>query len=344
MNRWMYRAVAVAAATATLFLAACSKPSDSTAGGRSDGKLTTVTVRHSWLPDDLLLPIVAAKHMGFYEKEGIVVVDQIGNGGAVAAQLVANGNVMIGVGEAANVLNARKAGLPIVNIATQMQDQPNALVTMKSSGINGWKDLVGKRIGTTTTSSGHVGLLATLKKQGIAESDVNLVNFPPGAALTTLPSGRIDAAGTFLGNIASVDFQDKLNVLTYSDGGFKAPSSGYFVREDTLVRDKDLLVRWLRATLKGLRYAIDNPAEAAKYLASEYANVKVENITAMWKLNSRFIDTPAIVQHGLGYQDPTGWDALKEALVATKSIGADLDVSKAFTTQILDQIPRDQRS
>lgn len=324
-----------------LALAACGNPSSNEPGG--DG-LTIVTVRHSWLPDDVMMPIVAAKQKGYYKEEGLRVVDQVGNGGATAAQLVANGDVMIGVGEAANVLNARSKGLPIVNIGTQIQSQPNCLVSMKSSGIKSWKDLVRRKIGTTTTSSGHVGLLATLKAQGIKENDVELVNFPAGAALTSLPLGKVDAAGTFLGNIAAVPFRDDLNVLTFAEGGYDAPSTGYFVHEKTLKNNKDMLVRWLRATLKGLRYTLDHPAEVGQMLASEYANVKAEDVTAKWELDKQFVDTPTIKEHGLGYQVPSGWDQLAQALAAVNAVPAGIDVKAAYTNDVVKQIDVNVRS
>lgn len=340
MSKFLRPAAAALAATAVLALAACGGgPASNT---DADGR-TTVTLRHSWIPDDLMMPVVAAKQLGFYTEENITLVDQVGNGGATSAQLVANGDVLVGVGEAAHVLNARNSGLPIVYIATQIQDQPNVLVTMKESGIDTWEEVRGKTIGTTTTSSGHVGLRAALQSQGIDESEVTFVNFPAGAALTTLPTGEIDAAGSFLGNIAAVDFYDDVSYLTYSDAGYRAPSTGFFVHEKTIEEQPDVLERFLRATLKGLRYAIDNPDEVAELFPAEYANVDPVGLAAKWKLNAQFVDTPAIAEHGLGYIDPAGWDSLKEGLVLAEQIPADFDLDGSFSTAILDKIPIEER-
>lgn len=340
MSKFFRPAAAMLAATAVLALAACGGGSASSVD--ADGR-ATVTLRHSWIPDDLMMPVVAAKQLGFYADENITLVDQVGNGGATSAQLVANGDVLIGVGEAAHVLNARNSGLPIVYIATQIQDQPNVLVTMKESGIDSWDDLRGKTIGTTTTSSGHVGLRAALLSQGIGESEVTFVNFPAGAALTTLPTGEIDAAGSFLGNIAALDFYDDVSFLTYSDAGYRAPSTGFFVHEDTVEDDPELLERFLRATLKGLRYAIDNPAEVAELFPAEYANVDPVGLAAKWELNAQFVDTPTVAEHGLGYIDPAGWESLKEGLVLAEQIPADFEIDGSYTTAILDEIPVEDR-
>lgn len=341
MSKLSRPVAAVVAVTAALALAACSgTKSEPTVD--SQGR-STVTLRHSWIPDDLMMPVVAAKQLGFYADENITVVDQVGNGGATSAQLVANGDVLVGVGEAAHVLNARNSGLPIVYVATQIQDQPNVLVTMKESGITTWEDVRGKTIGTTTTSSGHVGLRAALKAQGIDESEVTFVNFPAGAALTTLPTGEIDGAGSFLGNIAAVDFYEDVNFLTYSEAGYQAPSTGFFVHEKSLESQKDVLVRFFRATFKGLRYAIDNPDEVAELFPAEYANVDPVGLAAKWKLNAQFVDTPAVAENGLGYIDPAGWESLKEGLVLAEQIPADMDIKGAFSTAILDEIPLDER-
>ncbi len=342
MSKFTRNAVVAVAAIAVLLLTACSSSSP---GGSTDAEgKTTVTLRHSWIPDDLMMPVVAAKQLGFYAEENITLVDQVGNGGATSAQLVANGDVMIGVGEAAHVLNARNQGLPIVYIATQIQDQPNVLVTMTESGIATWDDLKGKTIGTTTTSSGHVGLRAALASQGIDESEVTFVNFPAGAALTTLPTGEIDAAGSFLGNIAALDFYDDVSYLTYSEAGYVAPSTGFFVNESTLEGQADLLERFLRATLKGLRYAIDNPDEVAELFPNEYANVDPVGLAAKWKLNAQFVDTPAVAENGLGFIDPAGWESLRDALALAEQIPADFDLDGAYSTALLDKIPVEDRS
>src|SRR5690606_24242535 len=113
------------------------------------------------------LPWVAARDAGYYEEEGIVLVEQAGNGGATAVQLVASGQVMIGTGESAHVLAAQANGVDLVSILQLYQEQPMAVVTLKSSGIESWEDLEGKRIGGTASSSGTGAIYASMKLVGV---------------------------------------------------------------------------------------------------------------------------------------------------------------------------------
>lgn len=306
--------------------------------------LTTVTLRQSWIPDDLYLPYAMAIGKGYYEAEGINLVMQVGNGGATAAKLVANGNVMIGTGEAANVIVARSQGLPVVSVAVQIQDTPAAVIALKSSGISTWKDLVGKKVAGTAASSTTVQFNAALKLQGIDPASVEFVNLPANAQFQALQAGQVDAALTFIGNIFSLPNQGgDLSVMTFKSAGLEAPSTSIFVSEEFLAGNKDLLAGFLRATLKGLKDAIANPAEAAEFMAAQFALVNQDDVLGKWKLNEPFFTSSVSQANGLGFQDLARWQALEKVLLEGDNIKTTVDVTKAFTNEIVESIPKQDR-
>lgn len=339
MKRKILGVVALAAVVG-IVLSGCAG-GQSGASSSSDGALTTVTLRHSWIPDDLMMPITAAKELGYYKDEGIDMQDQVGDGGATAAKLVANGTVMIGVGEGAHVLTARSNGLDIVNFATQNQWSPLALVSLKKNNITTWDDLRGKKISISFTSSAYAMLQAALKEHGLSESDVQFVNLAAGADLTTaLPNGDIDVASTFVGNIAPLDYRDDLNVLTLADGGIRWPSTGYFVKESFL-KDKnnqELLTRFLRATMKGYRYSLDDPDASAKLLAKAYPDVDATAAADRFKMDQPFMEGD-LGDSPLGWQNLDYWNAAYESMQAAELLGpTKVDVKASFTNDIVEAV------
>lgn len=67
-------------------------------------------------------------------------------------------------------------------------------------GINSIKDLKGKKIGVEIGFVDHLLLLNGLKKNGLKESDVTLVNVPTNETPQVLASGDVDAIGAWQPN------------------------------------------------------------------------------------------------------------------------------------------------
>jgi NitT/TauT family transport system substrate-binding protein len=64
-------------------------------------------------------------------------------------------------------------------------------------GINSIKDLKGKKIGVEIGFVDHLLLLNALKKNGLTEADVELVNVPTNETPKVLASGQVDAIGAW---------------------------------------------------------------------------------------------------------------------------------------------------
>jgi len=64
-------------------------------------------------------------------------------------------------------------------------------------GINSVKDLKGKKIGVEIGFVDHLLILNALKKNGLKESDVELVNVPTNETPKVLASGQVDAIGAW---------------------------------------------------------------------------------------------------------------------------------------------------
>lgn len=329
-----------AASALALALGACSSgPDANTTPEQNEGGLDLVTLRHSWVPDQITLPYAAAQAFGFYEEEGILLVDQPGNGGATAVQLVANGDVMFGTGEASHLLSAQTRGIELVGVMQQYQENPNAVIALKDSGITDWEHLRGKSIGGAVASSGHLATLAALQIQGIDESEIDFVNLSPGAQFAALTEGQIDAAGTFLGNLAGLpEIRDNVNILTVGEAGYITPSTVLFTTPELIENNPDLVQRFVRASLKGLRAALEDPQAASEAMSGMWANVNAEALQATFEMDSRFLATDWTDENGLGLHNLEAWELQVEMLTQLGELAAGVEASKAFTNQFVESI------
>ncbi|MGB4136489.1 MAG: ABC transporter substrate-binding protein, partial [Microbacterium sp.] len=296
------------------------------------------------VPDQITLPYATAKAFGYYKDEGIQLVDQPGNGGATSVQLVANGEVMFGTGEASHLLSAQSKGIDMVSVMQQYQENPNAVIALKSSGITTWEDLKGKSIGGSVTSSGHLATLAALQLAGISEKEIDFVNLSPGAQFAALSEGKVDAAGTFLGNLAGIpELKDDVNILTVADAGYITPSTVLFTTPELIEKNPDLVERFVRATIKGMKKALEDPKAAAEAMAGMYANVNAEALQATFEMDSRFLATDFTDANGLGLHNAEAWKLQAEMLTKLGEL-PETDPTKSYTNEFVEKISKDERS
>ncbi|MFI4867288.1 MAG: ABC transporter substrate-binding protein [Steroidobacteraceae bacterium] len=109
--------------------------------------------------------------------------------GKIDGDCVTNGDALVmGAGGARNVMI----------MLTDYSDGNDMIVARP--GINSLKDLKGKKIGIETGLVEHLLLLDGLKKQGMTQDDVTLVNSKTNETPQVLASGQVDAIGAWQPN------------------------------------------------------------------------------------------------------------------------------------------------
>lgn len=109
--------------------------------------------------------------------------------GKVDAVMVTNGDALV------TGANGAK------NIIIMLTDYSNGNdMIIAKPGIKSVKDLKGKKIGLEVGLVEHLMLLNALKKAGLSESDVTIVNTPTGQTPQVLASGQVDAVAAWQPN------------------------------------------------------------------------------------------------------------------------------------------------
>ncbi|WP_396656258.1 ABC transporter substrate-binding protein [Microbacterium sp.] len=202
MMRKRLTGIAALAATAALALTACSSGSlsgDETTppdNGNGSTELTKVTVG--------LLPIAPAAAVqfgideGIFEKHGLDVEVQIGQGGAALLPAVSSQSIEFAVGNPLSVLVAASQGLEMQIIAgySAITDPaPSGIVVMEDSGITTWKDLEGKTVALNAINTqGDLGTMGWVEKDGGNPANVEFTEIAFPDQLAQLEQGNIDAS------------------------------------------------------------------------------------------------------------------------------------------------------
>lgn len=230
----------------------------------------------------IFLPAAVAEYHGDFQREGLNVVQSDVKGGAVAAQALLSGGVQFASMALDHVVKARVHGADLVMLVLYLREPGLTLIVddRLRDRVQSVADLKGLRVGVTGLGSGsHMALLALLRKNGLAASDVTVVASGPTTTLAALNNGSIDAAVTAEPFVAQglesghcftlVDITTpKETAALY---GSDYPFTGLATRRDVVKSSPELVGRMVAATYRALRFIHENDAAAvAKVLPSEF--------------------------------------------------------------------------
>ena len=230
-----------------------------------------VTLQLKWVTQAQFAGYYVAKAKGFYEEEDLNVTILPGGPDIAPTQVMAGGGADVMVDWMPSALAAREKGLPLVNIAQPFASSGLMLTCLADSGIKEPKDFADKTLGVwffgneypflswmsqlgfaTDGSAGGV----TVLKQGF---NVDPLLQKQAACVSTMTYNEywqvIDAGIT----------PEQLVTFKYQDMGVATLEDGLYVLEEKLADPafEDKLVRFVRASMKGWKYAEANPDEAA---------------------------------------------------------------------------------
>ncbi|ABR61205.1 ABC transporter substrate-binding protein [Sinorhizobium medicae] len=230
-----------------------------------------VTLQLKWVTQAQFAGYYVAKDKGFYEEEDLDVEIKPGGPDIAPAQVIAGGGADVIVDWMPSALATREKGVPLVNIAQPFKKSGMMLTCLKESGVKSPEDFKGKTLGVwffgneypflswmahlkIPTDGGADGV--TVLKQGF---NVDPLIQKQAACISTMTYNEywqvIDAG---------IKPED-LVTFQYEDQGVATLEDGLYVLEDKLKDEafKDKMVKFVRASMKGWKYAEENPDEAA---------------------------------------------------------------------------------
>ena len=145
---------------------------------------------------DMLVPLRTVMESGELEKTtGYKINWRMFGGGGDVIKAMASGDVQIGEAGSSPITAAASQGqdIKLFWILDDIADA-EALIARSGSGINGVKDLKGKKVATPFVSTAHYQLMAIMKVEGVDAKGVNVMNMRPPEIAAAWERGDIDAA------------------------------------------------------------------------------------------------------------------------------------------------------
>src|SRR3989449_1233106 len=167
-RRW-YLVPAALAAVASLVAASFAS------GGTSGRTATKVTLQLKWVTQAQFAGFYAAKAKGFYKQAGLDVNLKLGGPDISPEQVVLGGQAEFGIDWLPSLLAQRDTGNDLVNIGQVYARSGTTEVTWKSSGINTFKKMRGKKFGVWILGNEFEQEAALVKNGLDPKKDVTLV-------------------------------------------------------------------------------------------------------------------------------------------------------------------------
>ena len=294
--------------------------------------LTPVTVQLKWIHQAQFAGFYMAVDKGFYAKEGLDVTLNPGGIGIDITDEVVSGRAEFGLIGAEYVLIRRSEGIPIKAIATTYRNNPFVLVSMPDSGITTPQDFPGHN----ANLGGIDGLIqfnALLRKLDI--EDVEII--PYTSEIENFYNGEVDITPAFsAGSLIGIqqEYPD-VNVIWPLDYGIHLYSDTIFTTDELIAEDPDLVLRFLRATLKGHQYALENLEEATE-ICLKYAEDKDPEVqSAMLEASLPLIYTG---YDEIGWMRYEVWQDMYDILNEQELLAGPVNIEEAYTLEFLQQI------
>lgn len=265
-----------------------------------------------WAPQPQQSPWFLAADRGHFAREGLTVAIDRGFGSGDALSKVASGTHDIGFGDVNSLVlwNHQNPGQRLLAVFLLMDRGQQSIMTLRGRGIARLQDLAGRRIGRT--AGDIIGPLwpAFSRLHGIDSSRIEWVAVTPQLRDSLLWRGQVDAASGFAStayfNLLALGARpEDVLLFPFAEHGFDLFGNGLVVRADYAERSGDLLRRFIRATIAGLRDALAERAAAVAAVTRRdpTANAAVEAARFDFILE-RSILTADAIRHGVGEVPP----------------------------------------
>ena len=316
-------------------LAACTTPSQPESGASDE--MDAITLPVGYIPNVQFAPIYVAMENGYFKEQGIeLTLDYSTETDAVA--LVGANELEFAIASGEQVLLGRQQGLPIVEVSTWYDQYPVGVVSLQDQNINSLKDLKGKTIGIPGLyGASYIGFLAMIHQANIEEKDLTLISKGYNQ-IETLLAGEVDASVVYIPNepVQLEEMGYTINTIAVSDF-VSLVSNGLITNETTLAENPDLVNRMVTAFNKGIQETLKNPSAAYDICKRYIENLTQENESVQKEVLN--VSLQYYAKQPVGYASPETWENTHQILVEMGMNDADLDVSKAYDYQFVNNTP-----
>ncbi len=231
-----------------------------------------VTLQLKWVTQAQFAGYFVAKDKGFYEEEGLDVEIKPGGPDIAPEQVIAGGGADVIVDWMGGALAAREKGVGLVNIAQPFKKAGMQMVCPADGPIKSEADFKGHTLGVWFYGNEYP-FYAWMNKLGLSTDGGadGVTVLKQSFDVQPLIQKQADCISVMTYNeywqLIDAGFKpEDLIVFNYSAMGNDLLEDGLYALEEDLAKPefKDKMVRFVRASMKGWKYATENSDEAAE--------------------------------------------------------------------------------
>jgi len=239
-----------------------------------------VKLQLQWVTQAQFAGYYVALDKGYYGEEDLDVTILPGGPDIAPPQVLAGGGADVLLNWMPSALAAREKGLPVVNIAQPFKSSGLMLTCWKDTGITSPQDFKGKTIGVWFFGNEYP-FLSWMSQEGISTDggDDGVTVLKQGFNVDPLLQRQADCISTMTYNeygqvLDAGVSEDELVTFKYEEQGVATLEDGIYALEENLKDPafQDKMVRFVRASMKGWKYAEAHPDEAAEIVLDNDAS------------------------------------------------------------------------
>jgi NitT/TauT family transport system substrate-binding protein len=283
----------------------------------------SVRMQLKWVTQAQFAGYYVAEAKGFYAEENLAVEILPGGPDIAPEQVIAGGGADVITTWMPAALAARERGVPLVNIAQPFSAQGLSFVCRKDMGVETVADFPGKTLGVWFFGNEYpfyawMAALGLTTEGGADGVEVLKQAFDVEALLNGQAACISVMTYNEYGQVLDAGLKpEELTFFSYANQGVRVMEDGLYVLESSLADPgfADKMVRFVRATMKGWKYAEINPEEAAAIVveADQTGLQTLEHQTYMMG------EVAKLTAGSNGALDPADFDATVAALLAAVS-------------------------
>jgi NitT/TauT family transport system substrate-binding protein len=317
-----------------------------TAASAQDRPLTKVIFSLDFIPLGRHAPWYAALGEGYFKDEGLDVTIIPAQGTAQVIQAVESGTANLGFVDVPSLVLARANGSKIKMVSVSYLKAPYAIFSLSTgANVTTAKQLEGLTLGSGAGSFTPKVIQGFMAQKGLDPGKLTISNVAPPARASALLTGQVPAIEFFVMakpglEAGAKESKAELRTFLLANEGLELYSNGVAATEDYLAKNADVVKRFVRAAMKGWKFALASPEKAAQDQITYVPSLKADLIVAEIGIVRDLAVTSEVKTQGLGWFDPAKMQSNLDFVVKYVGVsGAAPQATDLYATGFLPSPP-----
>lgn len=249
-----------------------------------------LTLILDWLINPDHAAIFVAEEQGFFSREGLQINIIAPSNPDDGPKLVAAGHADLAVSYEPQLVVQAAKGLPLIRIATLINQPLNCLIVKEDGPIHQLADLKGKRIAYTSHVEGTLMLNALLEKAHLRMNDVQTINVQYDLTQALL-SNRVDAVINVMRNVEPLQMQfahQAVKIFPVELANIPTYDELIIIANKNKLSDPRL-IKFLTALNKATHYLLSNPEKSWLIFARNHPALNNQLNHQIWEATLPYI-------------------------------------------------------